>query len=33
MIDGVSKVIEFEKMLAAGATPAEVREKVALMKA
>jgi len=33
MIDGISKVIEFEKMLAAGSTPAEVRAKVTEMKA
>ena len=32
MIDGITKVIEFEQMLAAGATPSEVREKVAEMK-
>merc|ERR1711965_1160377 len=31
MIDGVSKVIELEEMLAAGATPAQVRAKVAEM--
>jgi creatine kinase len=33
MIDGVSKVIELEKMLAAGSTPSDVRAKIAEMKA
>jgi len=32
MIDGVTKVVELEEMLAAGATPAQVRYEVALMK-
>lgn len=33
MIDGVTKVLEFEKMLAAGSTPADVRAKIQEMKA
>merc|ERR1712185_469875 len=33
MIDGVTKVIELEEMLAAGSTPAEIRAKVKAMKA
>merc|ERR1712065_112239 len=33
MIDGVSKVIELEEMLAGGASPADVRAKVSEMKA
>jgi len=33
MIDGVSKVLELEKMLAAGSSPAEVRLKVNELKA
>mmetsp|Transcript_27876 Transcript_27876/g.28145 ORF Transcript_27876/g.28145 Transcript_27876/m.28145 type:complete len:448 (+) Transcript_27876:85-1428(+) len=33
MIDGVSKVIELEKMLAAGSTPADIRTKITEMKA
>lgn len=33
MIDGVSKVIELEKMLAAGSTPADVRAKVEELRA
>lgn len=33
MIDGVSKVIELEEMLAAGASPADIRAKVKAMKA
>jgi creatine kinase len=33
MIDGVTKVIELEEMLAAGASPADVRRKVKAMKA
>jgi len=33
MIDGVSKVLELEEMLAAGKTPADVREKVVELKA
>mmetsp|Transcript_24412 Transcript_24412/g.40728 ORF Transcript_24412/g.40728 Transcript_24412/m.40728 type:complete len:473 (+) Transcript_24412:122-1540(+) len=32
MIDGVTKVVELEKMLAAGSTPADVRAKVAELK-
>eukprot|EP00997_Jenningsia_sp_PLL12_P010130 NODE_7271_length_464_cov_61.946988_g6443_i0.p1 GENE.NODE_7271_length_464_cov_61.946988_g6443_i0~~NODE_7271_length_464_cov_61.946988_g6443_i0.p1 ORF type:complete len:117 (+),score=38.54 NODE_7271_length_464_cov_61.946988_g6443_i0:3-353(+) len=33
MIDGVSKVLELEKMLAGGSTPADVRVKVQELKA
>jgi creatine kinase len=33
MIDGVSKVIEFEKMLAAGSSPSDVRDAIAKLKA
>lgn len=32
MIDGVTKVIELEKLLAAGSTPADIRAKIAEMK-
>ena len=31
MIDGVTKLIELEKMLAAGSSPADVRAKMAAM--
>ena len=32
MIDGMSKVIELEEMLAAGSTPADIRAQLALLK-